>query len=149
MVYNKGVHSFITMKKIEITIPDKDYDLLTRIAKEQKRRLSDMHYLIYAEGLHFFFCETDVNIDKKDSEYTEEEKKQKVLNKKLEKDHDGFWKKEDEERKKLGYKPVRTYMSNHEYDHENDEYNDGLIKPLAERIESYVYETPTDEEVTK
>ena len=148
-MYNKGVRSFISMKKIEISIPDKDYDLLTRIAKSEKRRLSDMHYLLYSEGLHFFFCETDVNIEKKDSEYTEEEKKQKALNKKLEKDHDGFWKKENEERKKLGYKPVRTYMSNHEYDHENDEYKDGLIKPLAERIESYVYESPTDEEVTK
>ena len=33
------------MKKIEISIPDKDYDLLTRIAKADKRRLSDMHYL--------------------------------------------------------------------------------------------------------
>ena len=146
-MYNGGVHSFIIMKKIEISIPDKDYDLLTRIAQNQKRRLSDLHYLIYSEGINYFFCETDVNIEKKDFEYTEEEKKQKALNKKLEKDHDGFWKKEDKERKKLGYKPVRTYMSNHEYDHENDEYKDGLIKPLAERIESYSFNPPTDEEV--
>ncbi len=66
-MYNRGVHSFITMKKIEISIPDKDHDLLTRIAQDQ----------------------------------------------------------------------------------ETKKYSDALIKPLTERIESYAFNTPTDEEVTK
>ena len=137
------------MKKIEISIPDKDYDLLTRIAQEQKRRFSDMNYLIYAEGLGYLFCETDVNVEKKDSEFTEEEKKQMELNKKLEKDIEGFWGLTCEERKEKGWKHVKQFMSNHEYDAETKESSDGLIKPLVERIESYSFNPPTDEEVTK
>ena len=146
-MYNRGVHSFIIMKKIEIFIPDKDYDLLTRIAQDQKRRLSDLHYLIYSEGINYFFCETDVNIEKKDSEYTEEEKKQMELNKKLEKDIKGFWKLSCDERKEKGWKHVKTHMSNHQYDSESESYSDVLIKPLCERIESYSFNPPTDEEV--
>jgi len=137
------------MKKIEITIPDKDYDLLTRIAKEQKRRLSDMHYLIYAEGLGYLFCETDITIEKLDSEFTEEEKKQIKLNEKLEEDIEDFWNLSFKEREAKGFKHVKHYMSNQEYDQETKKHSDGLIKPLAERIESYVLEAPTDEEVAK
>ena len=139
MHYTKGVHSLIIMKKIEISIPDKDYDLLTRIAQDQKRRLSDMHYLCYAEGLGYLFCETDVNVEKKDSEFTEEEKKQMELNKKLEKDIEGFWGLSCDERKEKGYKHVRTHMSNHEYDSETKEYSDGLIKPSEHSLVSESY----------
>ena len=149
MIYNKGVHSFIIMKKIEISIPDKDFDLLTRIAKEQKRRLSDMHYLCYAEGLGYLFCETDVTISKLDSEFTEEETKQIAINDKIEKENDDFWQLSLEVRKEKGWKHVKKYMSNHEYDSETKECSDGLIKPLTERIESYAFNTPTDEEVAK
>lgn len=124
------------MKKIEIPIPDKDYDLLTRIAKDQKRRLSDLHYFIYADGLGSFFCESDVNIKKHDSEFTKEEIKQLEVNKELEKEK-GFWRLESNAKTEKGYKYVRTHMSNHEYDSEKDSYSDGLIRPLSERIESY------------
>jgi len=147
-VYNKGVHSFITMKKIEISIPDKDYDLLTRIAKSEKRRLSDMHYLLYSEGLHFFFCETSVMIKRLDSEFTEEEKKQIKINDKLEKIK-GWYKLDDKVQEEKGYKFVPRWLSNNQWNKETDKYDDTLIKPLAERIESYVLEAPTDEEVTK
>ena len=125
------------MKTIEIPIPDKDYDLLTRIAKDQKRRLSDLHYFIYAEGLGSFFCESDVNIKKHDSELTKEEIKQLAVNEKLQKEKD-FWKLEKSVKKEKGYKFVRTHMSNHEYDPDKDGYySDGLITPLSERIENY------------
>ena len=137
------------MKKIEISIPDKDYDLLTRIAKSEKRRLSDMNYLAYAEGIGYLFCETDVTIKKLDSEFTEEEKNQIKLNEKLEKENDNFWQLSCEERKAKGFKHVKQYMSNHEYDSETKECSDGLIKPLTERIESYAFNAPTDEEVAK
>ena len=147
-MYNKGVHSFITMKKIEISIPDKDYDLLTRIAKSEKRRLSDMHYLLYSEGLHFFFCETSVMIKRLDSEFTEEEKKQIKINDKLEKIK-GWYKLDDKVQEEKGYKFVPRWLSNNQWNKETDKYDDTLIKPLAERIESYVLEAPTDEEVTK
>ena len=148
MLYNKGVHSFIIMKKIEITIPDKDYDLLTRIAKEQKRRLSDMHYLIYAEGLTFFFCETNILIKRLDSEFTEEEKKQNKINDKLEKIK-GWYKLDEKVQEEKGYKFVPHWLSNNSWNKETEKYDDHLIKPLAKRIESYVLEAPTDEEVTK
>ena len=147
-MYNKGVHSFITMKKIEISIPDKDYDLLTRIAKSEKRRLSDMHYLLYSEGLHFFFCETSVMIKRLDSEFTEEEKKQIKINDNLEK-ITGWYKLDDKVQEEKGYKFVPRWLSNNQWNKETDKYDDTLIKPLAERIESYVLEAPTDEEVTK
>ena len=147
-MYNIGVHSFIIMKKIEISIPDKDYDLLTRIAKSEKRRLSDMHYLLYSEGLHFFFCETSVMIKRLDSEFTEEEKKQIKINDKLEKIK-GWYKLDDKVQEEKGYKFVPRWLSNNQWNKETDKYDDTLIKPLAERIESYVLEAPTDEEVTK
>jgi len=137
------------MKKIEISIPDKDYDLLTRIAKADKRRLSDMHYLIYAEGLGYLFCETDVTIQKLDSEFTEEETKQIAINDKFEKENDDFWQLSVEAREEKGWKYVKKYISNHEYDSKTKVCSDGLIKPLTERIESYALTPPTDEEVTK
>ena len=136
------------MKKIEISIPDKDYDLLTRIAKSEKRRLSDMHYLLYSEGLHFFFCETSVMIKRLDSEFTEEEKKQIKINDKLEKIK-GWYKLDDKVQEEKGYKFVPRWLSNNQWNKETDKYDDTLIKPLAERIESYVLEAPTDQEVTK
>lgn len=52
------------MQKIEILVSDKDFDLLTRIAKDQNRRLSDLNYLLYSRGLESFFCETMVSIPK-------------------------------------------------------------------------------------
>ena len=149
MHYTKGVHSLIIMKKIEISIPDKDYDLLTRIAEEQKRRFSDMNYLIYAEGLGYLFCETDVTIQKLDSEFTEEETKQIATNDKVEKENDDFWQLPLKAREEKGWKHVKKYMSNHEYDSKTKVCSDGLIKPLTERIESYAFNLPTDEEVSK
>ena len=137
------------MKKIEISIPDKDYDLLTRIAEEQKRRFSDMNYLIYAEGLGYLFCETDVTIQKLDSEFTEEETKQIAINDKVEKENDDFWQLPLKAREEKGWKHVKKYMSNHEYDSKTKVCSDGLIKPLTERIESYAFNLPTDEEVSK
>ena len=107
-----------------------------------------MHYLIYAEGLDFLFHETDVTIEKIDSEFTEEEKKQIKLNEKLEK-LENFWELSSEQRKEKGWKCVHEYISNTQYDSKTKKYSDVLIKPLSERIESYATNTPTDEEVTK
>ena len=69
------------------------------------------------------------------------------LNKNLENDIEGFWGLTCEERKEKGWKHVKEFMSNHEYDSETKEHSDGLIKPLVERIESYSFNPPTDEEV--
>ena len=48
------------MKKLEINLSDKDYSLLSRIAKSEGRRLSDLTYLVLGKGLEVFFCETMV-----------------------------------------------------------------------------------------
>ena len=86
MIYNKGVHSFIIMKKIEITVSDRDYDLLSRIAKADNRRLSDMNYLCYGRGLDYLFTDEQLCVERVHAdEYTAKEKEQIEKNKELEK----------------------------------------------------------------
>lgn len=72
------------MKKLIIELTDKQHCLLTRIAKGDKRKVSDLLYLALAEGFRFMYCETPLHIDKAESDYTEKEKKQIAKNKKLE-----------------------------------------------------------------
>ena len=53
-------------KEITIKVSDKDYDLIQRIARQEKRKLSDFSYLLFAEGLKFFFCEDVICFKKHD-----------------------------------------------------------------------------------
>tara|TARA_R100000773_G_scaffold42031_2_gene38970 strand:+ start:237 stop:641 length:405 start_codon:yes stop_codon:yes gene_type:complete len=124
------------MKKIEFKVSDKDFDLLTRIAKDQNRRLEDLNYLLYSTGLKSFFCETMVSIPKKLSEYSSEEKEQEKKNDKLE-ETEGWFDLDYGEREAKGYKHVCPYISNHEYNKKTRKYSDPLIEPLADRIASY------------
>lgn len=133
------------MQKIEINVSDKDFDLLTRIAKDQNRRLSDLNYLLYSRGLDTFFCETMVSIPKKLYEYTAKEKEQEKKNDELE-NTDGWNELDYKEREAKGYKHVCPYISNHKYDKKTDEYSDPLIEPLAERIADYAL-NPIEKEV--
>ena len=128
------------MKSISIDLPDKDYDLIKKIAKEQKRKLSDLHYLLLAEGFRFMFTEECLSIDKTEDEFTEEEKKQLAINEKLEKTIEGFWKLEEEDWKEKGWKRVRKEWSNAHYEGKGKSYSDDLIDPLVERLEGYAIE---------
>ncbi len=128
------------MKTISINLPDKEYDLIKKIAKEQKRKLSDLHYLLLAEGFRFMFSEECLCIDKTEEEFSEEEKKQLAINEKLEKTIEGFWKLEEEDWKEKGWKRVRKQWSNSHYEGKDKGYSDDLIEPLVERLEGYAIE---------
>ena len=115
------------MKKLTINVTEKQYYLLSRIAKSDDRRLQDLLYLIFGMGLSIYFCERSVYISKEENEFTEEEKKQKAINEKLIKDTEKFHYLSEEEQKKLGFKEVELSYSN--YSREND-----FIKKLADEI---------------
>ena len=125
------------MKKIEILVSDKDYDLLSRIAKADNRRLSDMNYLCYGRGLDYLFTDHQLCVEKVHAnEYSVKENKQIEKNKELQKTEG--WKNLSYEEKELkGYKHVCDFMSNWERKEDGDGYYDPLVEPLAKRIESY------------
>ena len=148
MHYNKGVHSLIIMKKIEITVSDRDYDLLTRIAKADKRRLSDMNYLCYGRGLDYLFTDQQLCVDRVHTdEYTAKEQKQMKKNKELEKT-EGWDDLDYNQKKEKGYKHVCEFISNWEKNEDSGEMYDPLVQPLSKRIESYATED-FKEEVAK
>ena len=119
------------MKKIEILLTDKHYDLLERIAKADDRRLSDLIPLLFSTGLNYYFDEKNIYIEKKDNEFTNEEKKQNKINKQLEINNSGFWGLSNDERKKLGYKYVETFYSN------NDSQQKNFISELSKDLKEY------------
>ena len=91
--------------------------MIKRIAKGDKRKLSDLMYLALADGLYYLYSDVALTIEKIESDYTAKEKKQIAKNKKLEsaKDWDDLgW----EERQKRGFDHVSAYMSN--YPHKDD-----------------------------
>jgi len=120
---------FITfiMKKLSINVTEKQYYLLSRIAKSDDRRLQDLLYLIFSLGLSIYFCERSVYISKDDDEFTEDEKKQKAINEKLIQDTERFHHLSEKEQKDLGFKQVELGYSN--YSREND-----FIEKLADEI---------------
>ena len=104
--------------------------MLRRIAKSQNRRFDDFLQLVFAEGLEYYFCEQSVSVEKLPEEYTEAERKQEEINKKIKsEDHATF-----DEMKAAGFRGVQQYLGNHIYDPESKEYSDNLITPLYERI---------------
>ena len=123
-------------KEITIKVSDKDYDLIQRIAKQEKRKLSDFSYLLFAEGLKFFFCEEIICFKKHDDELTEEEHKQIKINDELRK-QDGWYELDFTEKVAQGFKQVKEWWENHFYNQETKEYEDNLIEPLVERLENY------------
>ena len=100
------------MKHLKLSLTDKNYYLLERIAKADDRRLNDLIYLIFSQGLSSYFCERSIYIDKDDDEITEEEKQQIKKNNEIIKNTEKFWHLEDDEQKKLGYVRVEKFYSN-------------------------------------
>lgn len=126
--------SISIVKTISINVSDNDYRILTEIAKDQRRRLADFSYLLYARGLTFFFCETPVCISKIESDYTEADRLQQKINADLEKT-EGWRDLEWKERKEKGYVHIGTCIS-----------DDDLIDPLVERIEACALDPVEEEE---
>ena len=100
------------MKHLKLSLTDKNYYLLERIAKADDRRLNDLIYLIFSQGLSSYFCERSIYIDKDENEITKEEKEQIKKNDKIIKNTDKFWHLEEDEQKKLGYIHVQKFYSN-------------------------------------
>ena len=79
------------MKHLKLSLTDKNYYLLERIAKADDRRLNDLIYLIFSQGLSSYFCERSIYIDKDDDEITEEEKQQIKKNDEIIKNTEKFY----------------------------------------------------------
>ena len=68
------------MDNLTIKISSEDLSMLRRIAKSDKRRFDDFVQLVFADGLHYYFCDEYIEVEKLPEEYTEEEIKQKEIN---------------------------------------------------------------------
>ncbi len=126
--------SISIVKTISINVSDNDYRILTAIAKDQSRRLTDLSYLLYAKGLEFFFCETHVSIKKIESDYTEADRKQQKINLDLAVNTPGWERLNYQEKEEKGFEHVHQWIS-----------DDALIDPLVERIEACAL-NPVEEE---
>ena len=117
------------MKKLSIDVTEKQYYLLSRIAKSDDRRLQDLLYLIFSQGLSSYFCERSIYIDKDENEFTNEEKEQIKKNKEIIESNFKFWHLQDDDQKKLGYKKIEQAYSNCYNQEEKD-----FIEKLADEI---------------
>ena len=120
------------MKKLIIELTDKQHCLLTRIAKEEKRKLQDFMFLTISEGLTSFFCERIIHVEKKEDEFTTKEKKQLATNEKLAKSK-GWGDLDWDERREKGFEHVAHYLSNCSSDQKD------FIVELSESIEANIY----------
>tara|TARA_R100001082_G_C4341254_1_gene150245 strand:+ start:776 stop:1102 length:327 start_codon:yes stop_codon:yes gene_type:complete len=64
------------MKKITLEVTDDIYNDLARVAKADRRRLNDLVIIILAEGLNWEYKDSNLYIDRLDSEFTPDEKKE-------------------------------------------------------------------------
>ena len=119
------------MKHLKIFLTDKNYYLLERIAKADDRRLSDLIYLVFSQGLMSYFCERSICFDKDKNEYTNEEKEQIKKNDEILKNTEKFWHLEEDEQKKLGYIHVKKFYSNC-YEEGKEDFIDKLADEIKE-----------------
>ena len=99
------------MKTLSIQLKDKQYELLTRTANAERRKLPDFLYVLLGEGLSSQFRDHGVSILKTDSEFTEEEKEAFANNKVLEKTK-GWESLNHKEREEKGWTYVCRYLNN-------------------------------------
>ncbi len=127
------------MKTLSIQLKDKQYDLLARIAKSERRKLSDLLYVLLGYGVSVQYCDQGVCIPKEASEYTEEEKQTIANNEALEAT-EGWMSLNLEERTKRGYEHVPTHLNN--YTHGPQDF----IEELSNSIMDLALEdNPTEE----
>ncbi len=127
------------MKTLSIRLKDKQYDLLSRIAKSERRKLPDLLYVLLGNGISVQYCDQGVCIPKEASEYTEEEKQTIANNKALEAT-EGWISLGWEERKERGYEHVHSHLSNCDRDSQD------FIEELSDSIMDLALEdNPTEE----
>ena len=114
------------MKKLNIELTNKQHCMLTRIAKGDKRKVTDLVYLALSRGFEYMYSENALHIDKVESDYTDWEKKQIAKNKKLEATKE--WKTLSyDEKEKRGYAYVSHVLSNYPAE---DDFMPGFAESL-------------------
>ena len=100
-------------KTVELKFSDKQYDMISRIAEEDKRRIDDLFYIFLAEGVKFFYMDNGLCIKKRPDEYSAEEIAQKAKNKEL-MAQEGFNHLPYEKQKAQGFDYVCKVMTAHD-----------------------------------
>ena len=114
------------MEKLTIELTDKQHCMITRIAKGDKRKVTDLVYLALSRGFEYMYCETPLHIDKVESDYTDKEKKQIAKNEKLEATK-GWGDLDYEEKQKRGWEYVCRVMCNYP---SKDDFMPGFAESL-------------------
>jgi hypothetical protein len=140
------------MKKLTVEVTDKQYDLFRRMAISDRRKLNDLVRLVFARGLEFEWCEDHFTFDKKEDEFTPEEKKQLAINEKIKEELKKKGKKlyqlSHEEEIEMGYKRIAEHHFVGGYGDDGDVAHllaEQLRKPLLdEETGNYVKELPNE-----
>ena len=96
------------MQQITIPVTDKQHSFLSRVAKENRRTLSQIIYLCLETGLCLGYESVSMSVDKTEDEISQEDKDQIGLNKQIKNDYpnEPYTKWEE-----LGYKHVCNHYS--------------------------------------
>lgn len=122
------------MQKLTITLKDKQFQMLHRIAKADNRKIEDFLYIILGTGLDCHFCDTGISVEKLPEEYSKKDLEQLQLNKKLENmKHEGrsFYSLNYEERKALGHDYVMKHLTN-TYNQDGPDFIEELASEIKE-----------------
>ena len=121
----------MTFTTLSIKVSAADKEMLERIAKSQDRRFNDLVQILFANGLEYSYVDETVSVKKEDSEFTEQELGQKLVNDDL--ITNGYYQLSQADRKATDFKHVDSHFHNGFCC--NDE--DTLIAPIAERIKAF------------
>ena len=122
------------MQKLTITLKNKQFQMLQRIAKADNRKIEDFLYIILGTGLDCHFCDTGISVPKLPDEYSKKDLEQLQLNKKLENmKHEGksFYSLNYEERKALGHDYVMKCLTN-TYNENGPDFIEQLASDIKE-----------------
>ena len=101
------------MKTISIPLTDKQYSYLSRVGEENRRKLQDVIYLMLETGGQCCCYDTlDCAVKKLEEEFSEEDKAQIKLNKKIEDENSDLC---FNEKQKLGFKHVSKHFTEDEF----------------------------------
>lgn len=132
----------MNFETLSIRLTPEQFNLLSRIAESDDRRIEDLSYLLLSTGLTFFYSEKEVCFKKEPHEFTEKEKIQLKKNKEL--DNDSSLK-TFEERKKKGWKNVEDW-------HRNFSCKDNVpnvVDDLAKSISTLALNSPFPSSIDK
>ena len=121
----------MTFTTIAIKVSAADKEMLERIAKSQDRRFNDLMQILFANGLEYSYIDETVTVNKEDSEFTEQEKEQQLINEAL--IANGYYQLSKADREATDFKHVDACFHNGLCCSDKDT----LIAPIAERIKAF------------